>query len=108
MLWVACFGPVSAAAGLAAVVHGRHLRLGVRRCRCRSRSIVYAGSGIVSPILVGFPLLIAASGLWFRVRLVVFMTVLSIAAYLAAAGRSALQPGPLRADPDRPVRAIPT
>jgi serine/threonine-protein kinase len=45
-------------------------------------AIVYAGSGVVSPILVGYPLLIAASGLWFRVRLVIFMTALSVLAYV--------------------------
>lgn len=45
--------------------------------------IVYFGSGLLSPILIGYPLLIAASGLWFRVRLVWFMTALSLLAYFA-------------------------
>ncbi len=44
-------------------------------------AIVNAGSGIASPILIGYPLLIAASGLWFRVPLVWFMTALSMLAY---------------------------
>jgi serine/threonine-protein kinase len=46
---------------------------------------------------VGYPLLIAASGLWFRVRLVWFTTVLAIVAYGLlfldqAASRPAWQP----------------
>lgn len=41
------------------------------------------GSGLQSPLLVALPLLIAASGLWFRVRLVVFTTVLTLLAYVA-------------------------
>ncbi len=36
-----------------------------------------------SSLVVGYPLLIAASGLWFRVRLVWFTTLLAEAAYLA-------------------------
>ena len=32
-------------------------------------------------LLVGYPLLIAASGLWFQVRLVWFMTALTVVAY---------------------------
>jgi hypothetical protein len=36
----------------------------------------------VGPVLVGYPLLIAASGLWFRVRLVWFTTAAAEAASL--------------------------
>jgi serine/threonine-protein kinase len=36
----------------------------------------------LSPLLVGYPLLIAASGLWLRVRLVWFTTAITAAAYL--------------------------
>jgi serine/threonine-protein kinase len=36
----------------------------------------------LSPLLVGYPLLIAASGLWLRVRLVWFTTAIAAAAYL--------------------------
>jgi eukaryotic-like serine/threonine-protein kinase len=36
----------------------------------------------LSPLLVGYPLLIAASGLWLRVRLVWFTTAITTAAYL--------------------------
>ncbi len=39
--------------------------------------------GPVGPLLVGYPLLIAASGLFFRVRLVWFTTVVSILSYAA-------------------------
>ena len=38
-----------------------------------------------SVLVVGYPLLIAASGLWFRVRLVWFTTLLAEAAYAALA-----------------------
>ncbi len=37
--------------------------------------------GVKSPLLVGYPLLIAASGLWFRARFVWFMTAMSIISY---------------------------
>jgi serine/threonine-protein kinase len=38
-------------------------------------------NGIESPLLVGYSLLIAASGLWFRVRLVWFTTILAMVGY---------------------------
>jgi serine/threonine-protein kinase len=44
-------------------------------------SILMAANGAVSPLVVGYLLLIAASGLWFRVRYVWFMTALSLASY---------------------------
>ncbi|NUQ62246.1 MAG: serine/threonine protein kinase [Pirellulales bacterium] len=37
--------------------------------------------GAASPLVVGYPLLIVGSGLWFRVRFVWFMTALSLASY---------------------------
>jgi eukaryotic-like serine/threonine-protein kinase len=40
------------------------------------------GEALTSPILVCYALFIAASGLWFRVRLVWLTTILSIAGYL--------------------------
>lgn len=44
-------------------------------------SLLMAANGAVSPLVVGYPLLIVASGLWFRVRFVWFMTALSLASY---------------------------
>jgi serine/threonine-protein kinase len=38
-------------------------------------------NGVASPLVVGYPLLVAASGLWFRVRFVWFMTGLSLVSY---------------------------
>ncbi len=38
-------------------------------------------SGAMSPLVMGYPLIIAASGLWFRVRFVWLMTALSLASY---------------------------
>jgi len=43
--------------------------------------VLLVGSGAASPLLVGYPLLIVGSGLWFRVRFVSFMTVLSLLSY---------------------------
>ncbi len=37
--------------------------------------------GAASPLVIGYPLLIVASGLWFRVRFVWFMTALSLMSY---------------------------
>jgi serine/threonine-protein kinase len=39
------------------------------------------GNGAASALVVGYPLLIAGAGLWFRVRFVWFMTVLSLLSY---------------------------
>jgi serine/threonine-protein kinase len=39
--------------------------------------------GPIEPLLAGYPLLVAASGLWFRVRLVWFMTALCVLSYFA-------------------------
>jgi len=43
--------------------------------------VIMAANGAVSPLVMGYPLLIVASGLWFRVRFVWFMTILSLASY---------------------------
>ncbi len=38
-------------------------------------------NGAMSPLVLGYPLIIAASGLWFRVRFVWFITLLSLVSY---------------------------
>jgi serine/threonine-protein kinase len=43
--------------------------------------LLFVGDGAASALVVGYPLLIAASGLWFHVRFVSFMTVLSLLSY---------------------------
>src|SRR5262249_2995862 len=51
--------------------------------------MLYVADNPLGPLLVGYPLLIVASGLFFRVRLVTFMTVACLLAYgsLVAVGR---------------------
>jgi eukaryotic-like serine/threonine-protein kinase len=44
-------------------------------------TILLLANGAASPLVVGYPLIIVASGLWFRVRFVWFMTVLSLLSY---------------------------
>jgi len=44
-------------------------------------AVLLVANGAISPLLVGYPLLIVGSGLWFRVRFVWFMTVLSLLSY---------------------------
>ena len=44
-------------------------------------TLLVVGYGVVSSLLVGYPLLIVASGLWFRVRFVWYMTALSLLSY---------------------------
>ncbi len=44
-------------------------------------AILRIADGVNSPLLVGYPLVIVASALWFRVRFVWFMTALSLASY---------------------------
>jgi serine/threonine-protein kinase len=44
-------------------------------------AMLLVGNGLTSSLMVGYPLLIAASGLWFRVRFVWFMTALAMASY---------------------------
>jgi serine/threonine-protein kinase len=43
--------------------------------------MLYVADNPLGPLLVGYPLLIVASGLFFRVRLVTFMTVACLIAY---------------------------
>jgi hypothetical protein len=45
-------------------------------------SILFIGDGPASPLLISFPLLVVGAGLWFRVRLVWFMTALTSLAYI--------------------------
>jgi hypothetical protein len=44
-------------------------------------SVLLVASGAVSPLVIGYPLLIVVSGLWYRVRFVWFMSILSLASY---------------------------
>ena len=46
-------------------------------------TMLLVADGAASPMIIGYPLLIVGSGLWFRVRFVWFMTVLSLASYAA-------------------------
>ncbi|HBO46100.1 MAG TPA: hypothetical protein DD670_19690 [Planctomycetaceae bacterium] len=43
--------------------------------------LFFLADGAASPLVVGYPLLIVGSGLWFRVRFVWYMTALSIVSY---------------------------
>jgi serine/threonine-protein kinase len=45
--------------------------------------IMFVANGVASPIVVVYPLLVAVSGLWFRVGFVWFITIASIGSYLA-------------------------
>jgi hypothetical protein len=45
-------------------------------------TILLIADGVASPLIVAYPLLIVASGLWLRTRLVTFTTVASVASYL--------------------------
>lgn len=47
--------------------------------------VLRLGDGRISPLMIGYPLLIVAAGLWFRVRLVWLMTALAIACYVVLA-----------------------
>lgn len=44
-------------------------------------AVLLVADGAASPLVVGYPLLIVASGLWFRVRFVWFMTALCMVGY---------------------------
>ena len=44
-------------------------------------AVLYVADGVASPLVVGYPLLIVGAGLWFRVRFVWFMAVLSLLSY---------------------------
>jgi len=43
--------------------------------------LLFLADGAASPLVIGYPLLIAGSGLWFRVRFVSLMTGLSLVSY---------------------------
>jgi serine/threonine-protein kinase len=43
--------------------------------------VLWLGNGAISPLVAAYPLLVAGSGLWFRVRFVWFMTALSLVSY---------------------------
>ncbi|MBN2578004.1 MAG: serine/threonine protein kinase [Pirellulales bacterium] len=43
--------------------------------------VLLVGDGVMSPMVIGYPLLIVSAGLWFRVRFVWFMTGLSLISY---------------------------
>jgi eukaryotic-like serine/threonine-protein kinase len=43
--------------------------------------VLWLGSGAVSPLIVGYMLLIGASGLWFRVRFVFYVLVIPLLSY---------------------------
>ncbi len=43
--------------------------------------LLFVGDGATSALLVGYPLLIGASGLWFHTRFVTFMTAMSLVSY---------------------------
>lgn len=47
--------------------------------------VLLLGDGRISPLMIGYPLLIIAAGFWFRVRLVWLMTALSVACYVVLA-----------------------
>jgi len=44
-------------------------------------AVLLLANGVASPLVIGYPLLIAASGLWFRMRFVWFITGLSLVSY---------------------------
>jgi len=44
-------------------------------------AVLLTGNGVASPLVIAHALLIAASGLWYRVRFVWFMTALSLGTY---------------------------
>jgi len=44
-------------------------------------TVLFLANGVASSLIVGYPLLIVASGLWFRVRFVWFMCAMSLASY---------------------------
>lgn len=44
-------------------------------------AVLYTADGAASPLVVAYPLLVVGSGLWFRVRLVWYMTALAMISY---------------------------
>ena len=59
-------------------------------------ALLYISDRPLGPLLIGYPLLLAASGLWFHVRLVGFTTALSLASYAVLLW---LRPDELHAQP---------
>ncbi len=47
--------------------------------------VLWIANSVASPLIVGYPLLIVGAGLWFRVRLVWYMTALCTASYVLLA-----------------------
>jgi len=45
--------------------------------------VLLVADGVASPMVIGYPLVIVASGLWFRVRLVYFVTAACLISYMA-------------------------
>ena len=54
-------------------------------------TLVYVIGGMTTPIVVGYFILVAASGLWFRERLVGFTTAMSVVAYAVLVTVDAVQ-----------------
>jgi hypothetical protein len=63
--------------------------------------IMRMADGAASPLIVGYPMLIVGSGLWFRVRLVWFVTALSLLSYLGLVTEFYLAPTPNQLQFDR-------
>lgn len=63
--------------------------------------VMRLADGAASPLVVGYPMLIVGAGLWFRVRLVWFVTLLSLASYLALVMEFYFQPTQPQQDFDR-------
>jgi serine/threonine-protein kinase len=57
--------------------------------------IVYVTDDIPTPVIIGYPLLIVASGLWFRVPLVWYTAGLSLLSYLVLLTEWAARTGPV-------------
>ena len=47
--------------------------------------VLWLANSVASPLIIGYPLLIVAAGLWFRVRFVWYMTGLAVLSYLLLA-----------------------
>ncbi len=64
--------------------------------------ILLVADGVASPMVLGFPLVIVASGLWFQIRMVYFATAASLLAYSGLIFRYYAIPMPQRPvfDPD--------
>ena len=78
--WGGAVDPLSTIPRKPPLVDPRPIRLGPARLALLL-AILRIADGVNSPLLVGYPLVIVASGLWFRVRFVWFITVLSLASY---------------------------